>query len=179
MSRTAEKIYAFFLTFHHHPTGGRFRGYRFKVTEHHVLKSNSGMQLSLALTLQIFRAKPGKPMEGRGGGGGMSRYYDSSMVITLQPIQRNELVLWLVHGHHVTANPGKRVGTMARPWSSRYSQSRETSWYYVLPMVITLQPIQVNELVLWLVHGHHVTANPEKRVGTMSRPWSSRYSQSR
>ena len=101
------------------------------------------------------------------------------MVNTLQPIQVNELVLWLVHGHHVTANPGKRVGTMARPWSSRYSQSRETSWYYGSSMVITLQPIQVNELVLWLVHGHHVTANPEKGVGTMARIWSSRYSQSR
>ena len=108
-----------------------------------------------------------------------SWYCGSSMVITLQPIQRNELVLWLVHGHHVTANPEKGVGTMARPWSSRYSQSRERSWYYGSFMVITLQPIQRNELVIWLVHDHHVTANPDKRVGTVARPWSSRYRLSR
>ena len=43
--------------------GGGVRGEHFKVTNHQVLKSISGMQLSCAIiTLQIFCAKPEKAL---------------------------------------------------------------------------------------------------------------------
>ena len=64
MSWAVEKIKSIFIISPPTPSHGGFRGEHFKVTKYQDLISIFGMQLSRAITQQIFWAKSGNPREG-------------------------------------------------------------------------------------------------------------------